>query len=96
MTVHIQIDDKTAITTDTYAWHIAKKTKGKDKDGNHFDRWEPIRHYPTLEALLKAHVEQRIRDSNAQTYAEVLLARDNALSRLTEALRPYNYKVSVK
>jgi len=96
MSVFIQISEKRAITTDTYAWHIAKPGTYKSKiDGKTKDCWTPIRHYGTLEALINAEVEQSVRDSNAQTYAEVLVEKNNACQRLASLLLGYGYTVSI-
>jgi len=96
MSVFIKLDNETVITTDTYSWQIAKPKLRKDKKtGGHYDSWTPDRYYGTLEALVNAEVEQRVRDSNAKTYAEVLVAKNNAVVALSQALRGYSYVVSV-
>ena len=95
MSIFIQIDKTTAITTDTYAWHISKYKKYVDKHGRPIVKWVKVRHYASLEQLIKAEADQRIRDSDARTFTEVLESRDNAVETLKTALAPYNYKISV-
>lgn len=83
MTVHIQIDDKTAITSDPYNWRISKLKKTKDGD-----EWRPERYYSSLQALFAAEVNNMIRASDASTFAELLVNAENAATTLRKLVAP--------
>jgi len=91
MSVFIQIDEKTAITTDTYCWRVSELKYRK----NRTDTWEPERFYPTLSKLLDAEVERRGMLSKAKSGTELLLARENAICTLSKALAPFSYAIHV-
>ena len=94
MTVHIQLDRDTAITSDKYAWHIARIVKST-RDGLDVIEWRRVRHYNNLETLLKAEIWERVRLSNARTYAELLEAIDRVSRDVTAALAGSEISVEV-
>jgi hypothetical protein len=92
--VHIQLDKDWAITSDEHSWHLCKYKK-RTRDGIAQVTWEPRYHYGSLETLLCAEVERRVRTSDAKTFAQVLEEIDRAVVVITNALKPYLYTVEV-
>ena len=95
MSVRIQLDREWSITADKYAWHLSKYRKGR-RDGMEVVEWTPKYHYSSLESLLHAEVERRIRLSDATTFTQLLEARDKAVRIVRDALRPYGYKINAE
>ena len=90
MSVHILIDETTAIGSDPYCWMLKRS---RIRDGE--IQWEPYAYFATLEYLLKAFVEARSRESDAQSMGELRRAVDRAVTTLSRALSPLGYRVSV-
>lgn len=83
MSVHIEIDEKTAITSDPYNWRISKRQKKKDGY-----EWVADRYYSSLSGLFKAELNNMIRASDAQSFAELLASVENATTALKKAVAP--------
>ena len=95
MTVRIQLDREWSITADKYGWNLSRYRKVK-RHGMEVVEWEPKYHYSSLESLLHAEVERRIRLSDATTFTQLLEARDRAVRIVRDALRPYGYKINAE
>ena len=92
MSVFIQIDNKTAITTDPLQWRLSYSHSTKAG----VVEWTPGSFFPSLESCCKSYVDRAVRVSDARTMADLRAEIENAVQRLKTALAPMDYTLTVE
>ena len=89
MTVFIQIDEKTAITSDSMSWMISSpKIRKNKKTGEREVKWEPRSFFTTLGMTIRALKMQRLRESDASSPQELLERAVEINEELDQKLKP--------
>jgi hypothetical protein len=88
--VFIQVSDEYAIGADSVCWMIKEKREVRGKE-----RWEAIRWYSSLPSTMNGLGDLMVRTSGARSLPELLVAVNNTMSALSQALAPH-YSIEVR
>ncbi len=96
MSLHIKVDDKWAIGSDTEQFTL-KRYRGMNKKVNDKmeELWVAEKYFTTIGSVAIYLVTQRLRDSDATTLAEALKVVKQACNDLDNVLKPY-FKVEIR
>ena len=96
MSVFIQIDEKAAITSDNYCWRLSvPKMRKNEETGESEPGWTAVRYYNSLDNLVQKEVDQRLRESDASTLAELLEMQSRVFTLFSQALTGMGFMVDV-
>ena len=79
----IQINDQFRIKSDSMQWMIQRRRTRNGKQS-----WESKLFFPTLQGAINELGELMVRESQAQTLADALVAVENVTTVLSQALTP--------
>jgi len=88
--MRIIINDKYAIGSDKYSFHILRGDKRKRR-GKRVTEWTPCKWFTTFDGLINGFAEYQIRVSNAETLAELLQFKQELIAELRGRL-PAEFK----
>ena len=91
--MRIIINDKYAIGSDQYSFHILRGTKRK-RSGRQATEWTPCKWFTSLEGLINGFAEYQIRMSNAETLTELLKFKKDLIAELRGRLQAEFRKVA--
>ena len=66
----VKLDTHYKLTSDSLQYRLEKRSKSKDKKGNY--TWTGIKFAGTIEHIMKAYKELKIRESDCSTIQEIL------------------------
>jgi len=88
--MRIIINDKYAIGSDQYSFHILRGDKRK-RGGKQTTEWTPCKWFTTFEGLINGFAEFQIRVSNVETLTELLKFKKDLIAELRGRL-PAEFK----
>ena len=79
--MQIQINDQYRISSDSHQWIIQQRRTRKGVDG-----WKSISYHTTIDAVVKRLGQRMVRESDATTLVDALVAIENVTTTLSQAL----------
>ena len=90
----LPISETYRIASDTSQW-IIQKSRERRRNGVLVTDWEPQSFYPTFEGAVEELGQRMVRESNAVGFAEALVAVENVVTTMCQAL-PTHLNVGVE